>query len=245
MITVNGTPLSTFGFLARTRSPLRMGHHRHTVLSIPGGFPVRAGSLVGPGRISVTGVMRAAATGVLPTDHTTLLANLDALALHLQGENLIRFSDFSDREWVGYLEEGSQLALHDPQWIQRSGQLTLDWVVADPRARAVAETTRTGSGALVLGTAPSPIRVEVTTATATIRVRAGGSAGTIVTELVWNGVSGALVVDGETQTVTRAGVNAIDGITAVSVFPIADPADGADYIGVPAGATVRYRPRWW
>lgn len=238
MISVNGTDLASLGFYPRLRSPIAIGGRRHSILEVPGGMPIRAGETISAGRITVDGTLRA-------TDHATLLARLDALALLLQGENSIRFDDFGDREWVGYLEESSRLAIHDPQWIQRTGALSLVWSLPDPRARARTETTRTGSGALVLGSAPSPLRIEVAAAAVTVRVRAGGASGTILTELVWTGSSGALVIDGETQTVSLDGDNAIDGITAASVFPVADPALGADYVEVPAGATVTYRRRWW
>lgn len=238
MIIVNGTDLATLGVIARGRAALPLGIRSPRTVSIPGGYPVRTGEEIAAGKLTIDGALLAA-------DHDAVLANVDALALLLRGECVIRLDDYPDREWVGYLEDASKLALHDPAWVQRSGALSLAWTLPDPRARARVETVRTGSGALVLGSAPSEIRVEATGLTdATVRVRAGGSAGTILTELVWSGAAGALVIDTETATISVDGANAIDGMTAASVFPVADPAEGADYIEVSAGATVRYRRRW-
>lgn len=238
MITVNGTDLATLGVIARARAPLPLGIRSQHTVTIPGGYPVRTGEEIAAGKLTLDGSLLAA-------DHDTVLTQVDALALLLRGECVIRLSDYPDREWVGYLEDASTLALHDPAWVQHSGALSLEWALPDPRARAQVETVLAGSGALVLGSAPSEIRVEVSgLAAATVRVHAGGSAGTILTELVWAGAAGALVIDTETATISVDGANAIDGMTAASVFPVADPAEGADYIEVPAGATVRYRRRW-
>jgi hypothetical protein len=239
MITVNGVALSTLGFLAQRRSEMMLGSRRPEILEIPGGVPIQAGSIIRPRPFFVEGILRG-------STHAAVLASLDTLSSILQGESVIRLDDYPDREWVGSPEETSGLSMIAPEWSQRGGRLTLNWILPDPRARAQTETTRSGSGALVLGTAPSDVRVSVAAAASvTVRVRAGGAAGTILRELVWAGTSGAIVVDAATQTVTRNGLNAISGITAASEFPVADPAEGADYIEVPAGATVTYRRRWW
>jgi hypothetical protein len=239
MITVGGVDLATLGFVARSRGPLPMSGRSQTVVSVPGGTPVRTGEQLQPATLRVDGMITAAS-------HSALLTARDQLIAALTGERTIRFSDFADREWVGRLDSASDLSILDPQWVALAANLSLTWSVPDPRARAIDETTRTGSGALVLGTAPSEIRVSVNDVSgATIRVRAGGSSGTILRELVWSGNEGALVVDADGERVTLDGDNAIDGITAASRFPVADPAEGADYIQVPAGATVTYRARWW
>ncbi len=241
MISINGTSLSDLGFTARGRGAFSMGGARHTVLPIPGGIPVHAGTVIQPGRLRVTGTMAA-------TDHATLLEQRDQLIQLLQGDQVIWLTDFDDREWVGKLDEASSLELLDPQWIQRAGAVTLEWVLADPRARRRADLTLAGSGALLLGTAPSEVRVTLTASTAIVRVRAGGASGAILTELTWTGSSGSIVIDAEARTITRNGANAIDGMSASSTFPIADPAAGADYLEIPNGGVSRittYRRRWW
>jgi hypothetical protein len=245
MITVNGVDLTTLGFRPRAREVPRTGGEQTTVVAIPGGVPVRTGGTTQPGRLTVAGIMSVESTGDRDADHQTLLEQVDAVAAAVRGQCVIRFSDVLDREWIGWLQPGSGVALLDPKWISRGGTVSLDFVLPDPRARAQTETVLAGSGALVLGTAPSSLRVEVATAgAATVRVRAGGAGGTILRELVWAGAAGALVIDAETGNVSLDGANAIGGVAAGYAFPIADPGEGADYVEVPAGATARYRRRW-
>lgn len=240
MITINGTDLATLGFTAHRRSLPALGGERTQVVPIAGASGgVRTGGTVEPATIRVEGWLRAAS-------HADAALRADQLTALLAGEQRIRLADHPDREWIGWLQDASGLDFLAPQWRARYATVRLEWLLPDPRAVATLETTRTGPGALTLGTAPSELRIEASARAAlTVRVRAGGASGRVLRELVWAGpASGALVVDASTQTVTRGGVNAIDGITAATTFPVADPAEGADYIEVPSGVVVRYRRRW-
>lgn len=237
---INGTDLSTVGWKpARGRQLPRLGGEQTRAVNIPSGMGgVRLGGDLHPAAMIIPGQVRAATA-------TALRANVDALAALLQGELVVRLPDFPDREWVGRLQQASGLSEVGPDYASTAADVRLEFQLLAPTARARAETSRAGSGTIALGSAPSPIRVEAGSVGAlTIRVRAGGSGGTILRELVWAGGGGAVVVDTETFSVTAGGANAIDGLTAASEFPIADPAEGANYLEVSSG-TGFYRKRWY
>jgi hypothetical protein len=252
VITINGTDLATLGFRARDRTLPGLGGERTVTLDIPGGIPVRAGGIVQPDRLIVRGDL----TG---SSHADVLGKRDGIAAALRGECVIRFSDITDREWLGRLQQGaSRFDVADPAWAQKGGPLALDFLLPDPRARAQTETTVAGlSPALALGTAPTPLRVTITNgATAAItrvviQVQAGA---TVLRELQWDGsvaLSKVLVIDGETFAVTNDGANAIDGLTPASEFPVADPDKAADSVAITVtgggghSASTVYRKRWW
>lgn len=156
MITVNGVDLRDLGFVASGRPQLpRLGGERTHVQTIPGRYGgVRMGGQVGDDTLSVTGHISA-------PDHATLLQRLDLLAGVLQGRSVIRLSDYPDREWVGYLQQGpSRASAIGPAWITRAENIVLQWTIPDPTARGQVEISQV-PGALALGTAPSPLRVEV------------------------------------------------------------------------------------
>lgn len=156
MITVNGVDLRDLGFVASGRPQLpRLGGERTHIQQIPGRYGgVRMGGQVGDDTLSVTGHISA-------PDHATLLERIDLLTRVLQGRSVIRLSDYPDREWIGYLQQGpSRAAAIGPAWITRAENVVLSWTVPDPTARSQAEIAQV-PGALALGTAPSPLRVEV------------------------------------------------------------------------------------
>lgn len=252
MISVNGTDLATLGFVARSRDLPYPGGEASTVVTIPGAVGgVRLGGEVEPGALVVPGTLTGAT-------HAELLTRRDALAAALRGECVIRLDDYADREWVGWLQRHSIPAPLGPAWRGRALDLTLEWMLPDPTARARTETNVTGlAPALVLGTAPSPLRIQLTngnTAVITrivVAVRAG--AATLRT-LDWSGSLaklGVWVCDTELHQVTAAGANALDGLTPASEFPVADPAEGATALAITVtgggGHTVQttYRKRWW
>lgn len=253
MIVVNGTDLSTLGVLFRQRSFPSLGGERSALVPIPGrSGGVRMGGSVEPGSLSVEGHW-------YETDHETARRRLDSLAALLQGENVVRFTDYPDREWVGHFQQAPNRAQFlDPQWISAGGRLTLEWALPDPTARAQAETSVSGAApALALGTAPSALTVQVTNgATAAITrvvvdVRAGT---TVLRSLDWSGslaLSATLLIDAGRSQVRIGTANAVQGITSASVFPVADPAAGADNVAVAVtgggghSITTRYRRRWW
>lgn len=251
MITVNGTDLSTVGFLPRERTLPGLGGERTAVLDIPGGIPVRGGSLQQSDRLIVRGDLSG-------SDHSAALNRRDLLAAALRGECVIRFSDIVDREWVGRLQGSSRVDLHDPAWLQKGGPASLEFLLPDPRGRAQVETVVAGlAPGLVLGTAPSSLRINVTNGAAApitrvvIQVLAGA---VTLREMQWDGslaLSKVLIVAAEAFTVSNDGANAIDGLTAASEFPIADPAEAADnlLIAITGGgghsASTSYLKRWW
>src|SRR5690606_22124227 len=120
-------------------------------------------------------------------------------------------------------------------WASRAARVTLDWLLADPTAVARAETVLAGPTALLtLGTAPSPIAVDVQASAGgpitriVVTVQAGA---TVLRRLQWDGTlapPSAWRLDDESYSVTVDGANAIDGLTADSEFPDADPAESAD-----------------
>lgn len=276
MIRVNGVDLRDLGFVARSRSLPRLGGERSIIQQIPGRIGgVRMGGELHDDTLTVEGYISA-------PSHSMLLDRIERLSALLRGRCVIQFTDYLDvegleitghsydgpdmlfhlasgREWVGYLQQGPSRATPiGPAWVTRYENVTLQWVLPDPTARARTETTRTGSGTLTLGTAPSPLRITIAGGTTTltraiVRVRAGGSSGAILRELQWDGsmaAGEALVIDAEMFSVTNAGANAIDGLTAASEFPLASPDAGADYVevaltgGAGSTVTVAYRRRW-
>lgn len=156
MITVNGVDLRTLGFVASGRPRLpRLGGEQTIVQRIPGRLGgVRVGGEVQDDTLAIDGWVSA-------PNHATLLERLDLLTRAVQGRCVIRLSDYPDREWVGYLQQGpSRAAAIGPAWATRTERATLQWVVPNPTGRAQAETVQ-APGALLLGTAPSPLRIDV------------------------------------------------------------------------------------
>lgn len=254
MLIVNGTNLNTIGFTYATRRLPGLGGTRSIVQPVPGRVPVRLGSMQEAAQLQVDGWWKGAS-------HAEVLTRRDSLVALLRGECVIRFDDITDREWVGYLDPQSRDDAVTAAEKATEHSATLVFTLPDPAARAQAQTSTNGtSTALVLGTAESPLRITVTNgATAPItrvvvRVRDGGGSGTILRELQWDGsvaTNDVLVIDASTMQVTNDGANAINGLTAASEFPIADPAEGADHVTITVtgggGHTVNtaYRRRWW
>ena len=252
MIAVNGVDLGTLGFVAQTRRLSRLAGQASALLEVPGVIGgIVAGGSVGPGRLTVEGVLSA-------PDRATLIARLDELAAAVRGECVIALSDLPDREWHGVLQRvDAPVSDVAPQWTSRAARVTLDWLLPDPTAVARAETVLAGPTALLtLGTAPSPIAVDVQASAGgpitriVVTVQAGA---TVLRRLQWDGTlapPSAWRLDDESYSVTVDGANAIDGLTADSEFPDADPAEGADRVvvtvtGGEAQIIVRYRRRWW
>lgn len=233
MIIVNGTDLEPLGFILTDRELPSWPSQDVSYVPVPGSTDAAyLGRSFRPQQLRVGGYLRAAT-------HAALRTAADAVAAALRGELVIRFEDLTDREWVGYLDPSS-FREFGPSLIALGGAARLSFSVQGP-ARAQAESSQ-GSGALDLGTAPSPIRVEAG-GSVTVRVRAGGAGGTILRELVWSG-GAAVVIDAETQTVESGGVSAAEFLTPESDFPVADPAEGADYLELSTG-TGYFRRRWW
>lgn len=178
MIRVNGVDLRDLGFVARSRSLPRLGGERSIIQQIPGRIGgVRMGGELHDDTLTVEGYISA-------PSHSMLLDRIERLSALLRGRCVIQFTDYLDvegleitghsydgpdmlfhlasgREWVGYLQQGpSRTTPIGPAWVTRYENVTLQWVLPDPTARARTETVQR-PGALLLGTAPSPLRIEV------------------------------------------------------------------------------------
>lgn len=251
MITVNGNALAALGFIPRPRRIPSMGGQTTATSSLPGTVGATVTGAAGSaGRLNVQGA-------VVAPDRAGLRAALDAITRAVQGECVIRLDDLPDREWHGILQGVPHPVIElDPQWTSRAARLTLDWLLPDPTAVATAPTVLPGDATLMLGTAPCPIGVTVRAEGAepvtqiVVTVYAGGR---VLRSLTWQGELSAPSVwrvDDESHAVTVDGANAIDGLTADSDFPYADPAEGADRItvtttGGQAQAIVHYHRRWY
>jgi hypothetical protein len=249
MITINGTSLQALGFIPAEREIPRLGGERTALVALPGAEAIRMGGIIEPGVLAVHG-------SVVAADHTALLAAFDTIAAACRGLCVIRFSDITDREWLGYLQQGPTRAGGPRAWISSVSRATLQWALPDRRARAQALTEQVGANpALVFGTAAMPLTITIANGSGTISqvgidVRTSG--GIVRRSFTWNGslsAGASLVVDAELFRVTAAGVNAINGASQASEFPIADPAEGAHnvLVSVMGGSptiTTRYRRRW-
>lgn len=252
MLTINGTDLSTLGFVLQNRRIPRMPGTQQTIVTVPGFVGGRRlGSVVAPATLAAPGYVRG-------DTHAELLARLDTIAAALRGECVIRFSDITDREWVGRLRP-SALDELGPSLVALQATLALEFDLEEPTARAQAETVYSATNnALALGSAPSPIQVSLTAAGGPVtqvllQLRSGGTGGAVVHLLQWDGsipVGQTLVVDASTFSVSLNGANAVGGLSANSEFPIADPAE-VDALTVAqtggSGVTrdIRYRKRWY
>lgn len=248
MITVNGRGLADVGFTARTRRYPALGGQDTSTLGLPGtAGEVVTGSAGGTGRLLVSGHI----TGL---DHDDLHERLSELTTLVQGECVIQLHDYPDREWHGVLSRPSNPVTElDPQWRSLAARVSLDWTLPDPLAVARTPTVGGPDTPLELGSGPSPVAVDVqanagTVSEITIEVHTNQG----VRSLVWEGELEApdtWHVDDESYNVTVGGVNAVDGLAPDSVFPYADPAEGAHRVTVDvegdATVTVRYRKRWW
>lgn len=253
---INGTDLSTFGFKIRgneARQLSRLHGESSRAVVVPGSIgALRTGGALGSRPLIIPGYLKA-------NTHAALLTAIDDLAAALQGELTIRLDDYSDREWIGWLQDLSAVEEIGPGEVATFGSVRLEILLPDPTARARTVTNLVGSGALDLANMPSELATTITNGgtgaitEVTINIRAGGAGGTILRSLTWQGsvaTSDVLAVDAGLYTVTNAGNNAIDGLTADSEFPIADPREGADYLEVlitgGGGETIStdYRKRW-
>lgn len=230
MMIVNGTDLSAHGFVLdadRLRVP-RLGGERTAVSRIARARRgVRTGGAHEPGVISAEGL-------VVGADELAVVASMDVITSLLQDECVIAFPHLGTRQWVAWLQSSSvaeDAGVRDP-----SIRLRMEFACPDPAARAPLDTVQViGNGnpaaALDLGSAESPQRVAITNAAGAgsiidqVTIQVATTAGVLST-LVWTGAvapGAALVVDGSRFTVTNAGANAIDGLSAASVFPTAEP----------------------
>lgn len=222
-----------------------------------GGYAVLQGT--GGAEMGISGIV-VGAPGIPSGDrsaasHAQLLTFLAALRLVLQGEQAVGLGDQADREWHGYAK-GLDVSFAEADEVAISAAVDVRWHIPDPLAIAVAETILPGTDvALALGNAPAPIRVEIYNSSATpitqvvVTVLRGG---VVLQSLTWTGSIAAAtcwIVDDESASVTNAGANAIDGLSAASVFPVADPLDGANRVtvvltGGTGSVCVRYHKRW-
>lgn len=254
MVTINGTDLETIGLIASARRLPRFGGENATVPLITGAVGgVRAGGTVPDGRLVIMG-------HITRDTHALLLTALDSFVAAVQRECVIRFSDITDREWVGHLSANSSIDPTRLDWVGEWAPFTLEFVLPDPSARGQADTELVGTNpTLALGTAPSRLNVEIENgvgaAITAVVVRVRDASNANLTELQWTGSIGS----GETFVlrtdpafeITVNDANEIDGRLVGASYPIADPRDGADDVqvvltgGATPTVTTTYRKRWF
>ena len=192
-----------------------------------------------------------------------------ALTAALQGECVIRFSDITDREWVGTLMAESSIEPTRVDWITKFSPFALRFLCADPTARSQELVSLAAPAAtfplfvdLTLGTAPSRINVTLDNGggapITAIEVRVLNAADENLTGIGWTGSvpsGGTWVL--QTDPVFEISVNGVNAGSGRQpslineVYPIADPAAGAAKLwisivgGSSVSATVEYRRRWW
>jgi hypothetical protein len=251
MMTVGALDLSTIGFVVRDRYLPRLGGHRiQTVVPVGSADPVVAGLVRTPDEIAVSGTL-------IRSTHALLLAAFDTLTAAVDGEKVIRFTDITDREWIGRLNRGpSRIQGNFQPWVNTAEGISLSWLAIGP-ARAQAITTTAGNNpVLTLGTAPSKPTITVTRTGGTITrvvIAVRTAADAVIRTMQWDGsvTAGSLVVNADTQTITNNGSNAIGGLLSTSRFPILDPNEGADDIlitvtgGTGLTYSTSYYKRWW
>lgn len=247
-VTYNGTDLSTLGFRFRGRVLPALAPES-TVKFLPDyDDGLYMGEVPAEPTLDVTGYWKRA-------DHAAARAALDSFTALRAKPDVIRFSDWTDREYVGYMVAPSRADIPNPQWIADGGNVTLRWRLAFAGARAQALTTITGSNpTLVLGAMPSPLRVTVVNgATApitsiTVAIRAGS---TVLRQMVWVGslaVAQTFDVDTEARVLTAAAANAWNGLQpgySLLYAPLSATNVLVTIVGGPAASiTTRYYKRW-
>jgi hypothetical protein len=253
VVIINGTDLTTLGFVAENRGLPRLLGRETRIVRIPGRLGgVRGGGDVPSTRLEVPG-------NLIRTSHANLLTAIDNLSAALHGECVIRFSDITDREWIGWLSAVSRVGATGIDWIGTVAPVTLVFDLPDPTARAQAATTGTSlSPVLALGNAPSPINVSVQNGAGaaitdiTVQVLDGSAA--VITELIWSGSvpsSGLWELTSDPYfEVAVNDTNAVSGLSPGSRFPIADPAEDAVSLqifvsgGASPAVSWSYRKRW-
>lgn len=244
-VTVNGVDLRAFGCIIERKTFPRLIAERSVLVDIPGAAGgLRVGGTVDAATVTADGYIVAASAAALQASATQL-------ARATVGDVAVGDTDTPDREWHGRLQAGSAISPEVPE----AAAVRLSWLCPDPAAVAVAETVLPGADVtLALGDAPTPIRVDVrnvgaTNITATkVQVFAGA---TLLRSFDWSGAvlpGKVWTLDDESYDVRNDGALALTYTTA-SVFPYADPLEGASRVlvtvtGGTAAVCIRYRNRF-
>lgn len=247
---INGVALQDLGFKPRTRSFPNAGESVSIVQvqGRPGGRYV--GGHVPAGTITVDGTI----VGDDKADVESKLQQiLELCQPGAQFPRAIEFSDYPDRRWLGRYSDRSSYSHLGRGWVTPAIALTMAFDLEDPRAEAVmgtqANLTSGVSETLDLGTAASDVLINISDPADIVEVDILGSNDALIRRLRWTGTgsAGSLVINTADYTVRQNGDIALDGLDATSVFPVADPAEGAAKIRVTGGAgiLVGYVKRWW
>jgi hypothetical protein len=250
---INGVDIRAMGWFATGRGlpSLNLGH---SYQAVAGGSPALLGERVEAATLVVTGV-------VIGTDRADAHARCDAiLALcppRAVVAHRVQFSDQAGREYRGRLRSAERADYNSRRWTDKAVSLTMQFSLVTPYAYPLDDTvlgldadgTGVATAALALGIGPSPLRIVVHEPTSAVTISITDAEGYAVSTLVWEGdaAAGALVIDAATMTATQGVVRVVEEISDESIYPVADPAEGAAGVRI-AGAqpgspvTVSYTP---
>jgi hypothetical protein len=185
---------------------------------------------------------------------TELDASIDELKYRLYKPEVgVRFSNDETREYVARCDQIS-IDPYSPALVQRAAQVSIRFVVLDPRMRAVSDTVQAFSTAtaIALGTSPSRGVIRLTGGTNPIVIYRNYAATEIARmEFTWSGTYIDVDLDNLT-IIDNASANQAATLTAGNFFAL-DPQDG-DYVQsqwptleVSGGgsAQITYRKMYW
>ncbi len=263
---VDGINLDTFLAIVNDRSPSRSAARTAQLISgAPGAWRRRRLGRDVPNDFPIT--LKGAVVGDTLQE---MRDNIDQLKWTFRPDHelQIRWSDYSDRQWLGYRET---LRVDDivPGWVTDAVKFNLLVRCPDPFAQAqVAQNNQTSGSAPrdltpAIGTAPMPVIITIVGNTGAplvnpvIHYRNGADADVITLSIADTlDSTETVIIDTEFFTAKKNGSN-IGDLIAGSYFDI-NPNDG-DFLGSPNGPDVLvtadsgtlddfqldYRRRWW
>jgi hypothetical protein len=244
---IDGTDVSTLGVIAERRPQARSAPSITQVLdAAPGAWRrVRLGKDAPEAKvINVTGA-------VVGDTLAQLRSRIDQFKWMVRPDTelAVRFSDYTDREWLGY-RTSLGIADIDPGWVTNGVKFDLQIICPDPFARELSLQNKQTSGAapLVLtpdiATAPMPVIITITGNTGANLVNPvlhyrDKNNTDIITLALADTLDGTetVVLDTEHFTAVKNGSTNVGGLISGSYFDV-NPKDG-DYLGSPAGPDIQ------
>jgi phage-related protein len=252
---VDGFDLATIGVIVENVTG-RAGNIDSALPAVT--VPGRLGDVVVSAKPNVGSRTLSIRLAALADTRTALLGVLDELKWRFapQKQHTLVWVDDQTREMYGYVTDFRDDPI-EPDLMQIATRYRLTVECPDPREFATSDTTVssiTTATDIQLGSAPSTPTITVTGA-GTFNLVYKNSAATTLKTVSISGATAPVVLDCDAGTVTDAGGNAVQYLSASSDFPfVFDPQDGDPYAGTADWPTLEcsagsaeavYRKAWW